>query len=585
MTERDLWFGTSGPRDAEIVIVGEAWGFEESKAQAPFVGASGTELTRMLAEAGIDRRKCLLTNVVAAKPVNNEMWRLFDAKELSRKGNPQAEVRGLHPGALVRSECARLYHQINSFPRRLVIACGNYPLWALTDCTGVSSGSEQGRKTPSGIMNWRGSMWHMLKGFESEEYSETKLLPLIHPAAIMRQWSLRAVTIHDLKARVPLALNNDWRHKTKPFFLAPPTFDQCTSKLKFWLRLADSGTKLHLTEDIETIRIFNLITVIGLTDSTSFAMAIPFVKKNPDNTLSSFWTPEQEKIIFRLIRKVNAHPNIYITGQNFIYDTQYFQHWLGVTPRVEFDTMLAQHLLWPGTPKGLDYISSLYCKYHWYWKEDGKEWDLKGKLEDLLVYNCWDLVRTHESAGVLRSLIEAMGQTEQWQFVMNRFYFCLRMMNNGVAIDRKLRARLQMELADAASSIQGSLLRIAPQELIETKSDKPWFRSPSQAKTLFEDHLGIKLPINRATGRPTTGGDALSDLPRKYPHFAGIFSRLEQLRSVEVFKSHFIDAKLDPDGAMRCSFNPAGTETHRLSSSKNAFDRGTNLQNIPKGDE
>jgi DNA polymerase I-like protein with 3'-5' exonuclease and polymerase domains len=47
-------------------------------------------------------------------------------------------------------------------------------------------------------------------------------------------------------------------------------------------------------------------------------------------------------------------------------------------------------------------------------------------------------------------------------------------------------------------------------------------------------------------------------------------------------------AKLDADGRMRCSFNIGGSEsgksaprTYRLSSSKNAFDRGANLQNVP----
>jgi DNA polymerase-1 len=34
---------------------------------------------------------------------------------------------------------------------------------------------------------------------------------------------------------------------------------------------------------------------------------------------------------------------------------------------------------------------------------------------------------------------------------------------------------------------------------------------------------------------------------------------------------------------MRCSYNLCGTETFRLASSSNAFGRGTNLQNLPKG--
>src|SRR6185312_5176356 len=37
---------------------------------------------------------------------------------------------------------------------------------------------------------------------------------------------------------------------------------------------------------------------------------------------------------------------------------------------------------------------------------------------------------------------------------------------------------------------------------------------------------------------------------------------------------------LDPDGRMRCSYNVVGTENGRWSSSKNAFGRGTNLQNV-----
>jgi hypothetical protein len=41
-----------------------------------------------------------------------------------------------------------------------------------------------------------------------------------------------------------------------------------------------------------------------------------------------------------------------------------------------------------------------------------------------------------------------------------------------------------------------------------------------------------------------------------------------------------LKSALDPDGRMRCSYNVAGTENARWSSSANAFGRGTNLQNI-----
>ena len=39
-----------------------------------------------------------------------------------------------------------------------------------------------------------------------------------------------------------------------------------------------------------------------------------------------------------------------------------------------------------------------------------------------------------------------------------------------------------------------------------------------------------------------------------------------------------LKSRIDPDGRIRCSYNPGGAETHRLSSSRNAFGGGTNLQ-------
>jgi hypothetical protein len=97
--------------------------------------------------------------------------------------------------------------------------------------------------------------------------------------------------------------------------------------------------------------------------------------------------------------------------------------------------------------------------------------------------------------------------------------------------------------------------------------------------------LGIKIPSHRKTKNETLGKEALNELREKYPIWRGLFNRLGDIRSVGVFITHFIRAPLDPDGRMRCSFNPAGTETFRWSSSKNAYRRGANLQNLPKGDE
>ena len=467
----ELWFGTSGPRDAKIVIVGEAWGYEEALSKVPFVGASGSELTRILKDAGIDRSKCLMTNVCARRPPDNEFWRFFDGT---------SEIRGLYPGDLVLSEMQRLYRQIMAHDRTLIIATGNYALWALSDVTGSfpvpqsntvsGSGSTVPIRAPNGIMNWRGSMIH-----DTVSGRSIPLLPIIHPAAILRQWDLRYITVHDLRARVPMALAGNWTNPSPPVFLAPPTFRQCIDRLEQWLRQLRAG-RMRLSCDAETYR--GVITCFGLADSPNFAMTIPFVKKvnTPEYTLDSYWTPREEAEIVSSLIRVLMHSNLDLEGQNFIYNIQYTHHEWGIIPYADFDSMYAWHVCFPGTPKALDYLSSLFCRYHRYWKEDHKEWDLAdGDVTTLLRYNAEDCVRTFECCTAIRTLVGTFGLTEQWEWMRAKRDLALRMMLKGVAIDEKLRSRLGFELLEKYAELANDILRIIPQEWAGApgKSPKP----------------------------------------------------------------------------------------------------------------
>ncbi|MGA3031386.1 MAG: uracil-DNA glycosylase [Candidatus Limnocylindrales bacterium] len=83
--------GVDGYRDieADVMIVGEAPGAEEDAEGLPFEGAAGRKLTRVLAEAGLDRRAAYLTNVVKCRPPGNrrthpgeiaQCWDYLDAQ-------------------------------------------------------------------------------------------------------------------------------------------------------------------------------------------------------------------------------------------------------------------------------------------------------------------------------------------------------------------------------------------------------------------------------------------------------------------------------------------------------------------------
>jgi uracil-DNA glycosylase len=62
--------GVDGYRDieADLMIVGEAPGAEEDAEGMPFLGAAGQKLDHLLQEAGLDRKRAYITNVVKCRP-------------------------------------------------------------------------------------------------------------------------------------------------------------------------------------------------------------------------------------------------------------------------------------------------------------------------------------------------------------------------------------------------------------------------------------------------------------------------------------------------------------------------------------
>src|SRR5437016_10845490 len=76
-TAKSLRFvGARGSVAAPAVVIGEAPGAEEDQAGKPFVGASGREQDRMLADAGWNPADLWFTNVYKVRPPGNDMSRI-----------------------------------------------------------------------------------------------------------------------------------------------------------------------------------------------------------------------------------------------------------------------------------------------------------------------------------------------------------------------------------------------------------------------------------------------------------------------------------------------------------------------------
>lgn len=592
----DLFFGTSGPRDgsALVAFVAESWGSDENHAKRPLVGSSGNLFNQMLLDTKnplLAREKVFVTNCVSAQPPGNNMWEFFYPRA---EAPASARFRGLDPRPDTRAEIERMYSQLRTLRPKVICVLGNWALWALTPNARISYETPAlgipGRLVPTGIGDFRGSMLVCdVPGLEG-----TYVLPLIHPAAIQRSWELRQTTINDIRVRVAQALADDWIDKQRLSVSVHYDARSAIAFLESLLAQLDSGPVM-LACDIETTK-KSLITCIGFCSRPCYADVIPFVRFEGKNFDSHFSIPDEVRITTLLCR-VLTHPNARLVGQNFQYDQYFIWRSLGIVLDCYADTMLAQHIFLPGEPKDLGYLSSLYCRYHRYWKDDNKEWSAKGDLHTHFLYNGEDTIRTLEIISRQLPMLEARGMMKptlpngrsRFSFIMNQNRVCFSMSRFGILTDPKRHLDLTLEMGEAASHREALLYRLVPQELFtppktKKKDPTPWYNSNKLQKELYYDILGLPVQRHRKTKQPTLDKENLPKLIDRFPWIEPFTRPLLELRQIEVFSSNFLAAKR-VNNRMHCTFNPGGTETLRLSSGKTPLDEGCNAQNQPKGNE
>jgi len=327
---------------------------------------------------------------------------------------------------------------------------------------------------------------------------------------------------------------------------------------------------MKLAVDIETRA--GHIACVGVAWNERDALCIPLMcVERP----AGYWSEQEEAQIAFALYQILTHPNCEVIGQNFSYDAQYFWRHLLFLPRLKRDTMLTQHTLFSNLQKGLDFLSSMYCEHHLYWKDEGKEWDAKTGEDQLWTYNCKDAVITFEVDTAQQAAVDQMRVREVHDFQQRLFWPVLESMNRGLRVDTSQRGQFAFTLQEEIAKRE--------QWLIDTLGEPLNIKSPLQMKRMFYETLGQKPVLSRKTGGVTCDDEALRKIAEREPLLLPVTKKIAELRSLGVFLSTFVNAPLDIDGRMRCSFNIGGTETYRFSSSKNAFGSGLNLQNIPKG--
>jgi DNA polymerase I-like protein with 3'-5' exonuclease and polymerase domains len=207
-----------------------------------------------------------------------------------------------------------------------------------------------------------------------------------------------------------------------------------------------------------------------------------------------------------------------------------------------------------------------------------EQYNLKGD-ENLWVYNGLDCCVTHEIYGVLRSDVEK-NVKHTYDFEMAMLGPALTMARRGLAVDHK---KIQ-ELKDHFEPL-GDRYRYILDELVAPFYDDPKQvfnpNSPMQIIDLLYDRMAVpkQLKFEKGKQKISTDSDTLRNVMGSYFRAHYICKIILAIRDVEKRLS-VLNSKLSEKNRLRTSYNVAGTDTGRWSSSENALREGANLQNM-----
>lgn len=512
----------AGPPNAKIMLVGEAPGSEEDRVRKPFVGAAGNKLNECLHTAQIPRTGIYITNVVKERPPANNI----SAFITFGRGEPKRTERYDAYVEMLKEEILRVKPNV-------ICALGNTALYALTGETSIT--------------NWRGSI------LESTLVPGMKVIPTIHPAAALRQYIFTHYITHDL-IKVKRESESPELSLPNPNMKLRPTLSEALQYLEECMSLE------YVAVDIEVVS--QEIECLAFAKSARDSCCIVLYDGAP------VFTEEEEVVLWNKIAELLENPNVSKIFQNAVFDVTFiYERYSIMTVNIE-DTMIMQGLITPDLPKSLAFIASIYTNFPFY-KEEGKEWykNPAGSPEGFWKYNCLDTLVTYEAFSKLSNDIVSSGLMETYQSHLDIISPIVKMQHRGIKMDASGMEKESKECDEKLVELKAKLNELAGMDLNAN--------SPKQLQNYFYVNKGIRPYVKG--GKPTTDEKAMMKIALKGFEEAKIVLDIRRLRKL---KSTYLDVDLDGD-RLKCSYNPIGTTTGRLSSSKNIFGKGTNLQNQP----
>lgn len=581
------YVGFRGDPKNPLWFVGESPGADEDRIGVSFVGASGREQDRMNALAGLE--PCFTNPYKVRPPVN-------DLNRIEELGIPR------------QTYIDQFFEELNAYKPSFIVTLGATSTELLCPFT------VDRRDKETKISQWRGSLLTSPR-LPWDHY----VVPNLHPAYVLREWSDRDVAVLVLrKIKDELdywRLNNRLQPLPERQLITNPSPTETEDFLNECLR-----TEGLVSVDIELLA-RRVPFCIGVSHDPRAAVSLDFLP------ISGSWSTTILARIWRLLDRILATKRI--LGQNYISFDANWLSLLGFDPGVRHchDLLLRHHILYPEMSHKLEFQCMQYTREPFY-KDEGRGWRVSDGVDKLKRYNCKDASVTLEifyeqekefadichlnlgkngliesptvaGYGNARSTVkdthtQQTGESSNlYDFYLNyelplarRFFYSDR---RGLRVDTtklaELRKFVLSELASACTELGRELGRpVAPSSIaarqLEDSLHVPALNvaSPLQIKNLLTD-LGIKLKKDRKTHKESTGEETLNEA------FAATGNKslkhILRIRELNKILGTNINTRL-LNGTFYFSSNPAGTLGGRRSSRKNFLGYGSNAQNQPK---
>lgn len=571
----------TGPKDADIMFVGEAPGYDEDMDGIPFIGRSGKVLKGCLKLIGLTREDVYVTNIVRCRPPNNATPTYTDCVACS--AYLSEEIRRVKPKVIVALGKAALQAVLGSRTAKITEAHGN-PL--------------------------------------KMEVSGHKCIvfPMWHPAYVLRNDYLKD-DYKDAFKKLAQVVEGDVKvTKDTGNYVTVISAAECIDVIKSFTNIEEITAFDFETSGLKPFQKGQRAACLALSKDEEKGYCIPlyygpWMKEPPEEVTALGWSKKEWVSVINFTREffTSSTPKI---GHNVKFDMNWAEAMFEVVPaNIVNDTMLMHYAVDENNAHGLKPLALKYTNMGAYddqldieAKKYKKRYDLI-PLNILGEYAAMDGVATTRVYDVMCDEIEAQGEEIETLAcdVLPRALLTMQEMEaRGAHIDIEFSRDLLTDMSERIDDLTMQLEALPiVRKFIRDKTkyaeeNKKKFKfsvnSPKQMAELFfgtgredengellygDKYLGYK-PLDHkftAAGAPSTDKEVMEHLivnndcdVAKIKKDLGLWSKL---------KSTYVESMLTEalndhiGGYIHGNLNLHGTVTGRLSSSS------PNLQNIP----